>query len=651
MINDMTIALAQMAVIPGEPRVNVDKMISMIKKARQKNVDLICFPEMCIGGYLLGDKFLEDNYCQELMSYNDEILAASEDIAVCFGNIYVDIYTDGYHPNKDGRSRKYNAVYMAQNGRYAERLNENDVLPKGVQPKTLLPNYRFFDDERYFFSLTDVASDFGKDLKDLLSPFLISVDNKKVPIGVELCEDLWCRDYRCCGESINITKILIDAGAQKIINLSASPWTYMKNNARDRRVKYLKEKSINFVKFYYVNCVGVQNNGKNIITFDGGSTVYNEDGNPCILSKNGWAEDLIIVDKNASFKSKTREIGNTIREKYKAIYYGLKGSKNVLGNDPKFVIGLSGGIDSSLVATLLVLAFGKENVVGVNMPSKYNSSKTKESAKSLAHNLGIEYLVMPIDNMVNENSSTLESDGKPLSVFNLENVQAKIRGASILSNLAAKYKAFFTNNGNKVEIALGYATLYGDWGGAIAPIGDLTKSEVVEMCQFINTDIFGKEIIPNQLFPDSLWRFEEDQIEPTAELKSNQIDPMKFGYHCKLLEELTNYQKKSIEEIMEWYLNGVLHENLGISLELMKRWGINEPKEFLRDLEWFYSTIQKNVFKRVQSPPIILTSKSSYGYDIRESILPVLKTNKFIELSKEINKLSGYSVRNLIIDD
>jgi NAD+ synthase (glutamine-hydrolysing) len=251
---------------------------------------------------------------------------------------------------------------------------------------------------------------------------------------------------------------------------------------------------------------------------------------------------------------------------------------------------------------------------------------------------------MPIEDMVNANSTTLESDGKSLSEFNLENVQAKIRGTSILSNLAAKYKAFFTNNGNKVEIALGYATLYGDWGGAISPIGDLTKTEVVQMCRYINEEVIGQDVIPKQLFPDSLWRFDKDQIEPTAELKSNQVDPMKFGYHCKLLEAITNYQKKSIEDVMEWYIKGVLHLNLGMELELMQRWGITDPKEFLRDLEWFYDTIQKNVFKRVQSPPIILTSKSSYGYDIRESILPVLKTKRFFKLSKKINKLDSYKM-------
>jgi NAD+ synthase (glutamine-hydrolysing) len=303
---------------------------------------------------------------------------------------------------------------------------------------------------------------------------------------------------------------------------------------------------------------------------------------------------------------------------------------------------LSGGIDSSLVASLLVQAFGKEKVIGVNMPSKYNSDKTKESARELARKLDIEYLVLPIEDMVKANSDTLERDGQKLNEYNLENVQAKIRGTSILSNLSAKYKCFFTNNGNKVEIALGYSTLYGDWGGAIAPIGDLTKTEVVEMCRYMNEVVFEKEVISELLLPDSLWRFSDAQIQPSAELKSKQVDPMKFGYHCKLLEEVTNYQKKSIEDIMTWYLEGKLHERLGISKALMKRWNIDDPVEFLRDLEWFYDTIQKNVFKRVQCPPIILTSKSSYGYDIRESILPVLKTRKFKKLKEKIIAMDQY---------
>ena len=120
---------------------------------------------------------------------------------------------------------------------------------------------------------------------------------------------------------------------------------------------------------------------------------------------------------------------------------------------------------------------------------------------------------------------------------------------------------------------------------------------------------------------------------------------MKFGYHCRLLEEATNFQKKGIEDIMTWYVEGNLHEKLGIGMEMMLRWNIDDPKEFLRDLEWFYDTIQRNVFKRVQSPPIILTSKSSYGYDIRESILPVLKTKRFKVLKEQIQAMDTYKAK------
>lgn len=131
MKDDITIGLAQMDVVPGRPGLNVAKMLNMIGKARERSIDLICFPEMCVGGYLLGDKFLEDSYCDELMSYNDDLLAASENIAIAFGNIYVVRTSKGYHPNKDGRSRKYNAVYVMQNGKYVNRLVENGILPQG----------------------------------------------------------------------------------------------------------------------------------------------------------------------------------------------------------------------------------------------------------------------------------------------------------------------------------------------------------------------------------------------------------------------------------------------------------------------------------------------------------------------------------------
>ena len=307
----MKIALAQMEVLPNQPKKNLEKMLHMIEDAKRQEVDLIAFPEMCVGGYLVGDKWLSDDFCLDLMEYNEEILKASEGRAVAFGNIYLDrpeeikkrigdnagatnagaTNANAIHPNKDGRTRKYNAVYVVQNGKFAERVfagkagNAKDVrknagiLPEGVQPKTLLPNYRFFDDMRYFFSLEDIAKDFGEKQEDITQPFMIEVKGmkeKKVAVGFELCEDLWCADYRKDGEAVNPTKMLIRNGAESIVNLSASPWTFGKNGARDRRVQFLKKDCVKencenegFVPFFYVNCTGAQNNGKDIVTFDG----------------------------------------------------------------------------------------------------------------------------------------------------------------------------------------------------------------------------------------------------------------------------------------------------------------------------------------------------------------------------------------------
>ena len=662
----MKIALAQMDVRPNQPQQNFEKMLEMIQKAKKENVDLIAFPEMCLSGYLVGDKFTDEEYCKDLMSYNDLLKDASDGIIIVYGNIFVDTKINSrtnstsIHPNKDGRIRKYNAVYIFQNKKPVNRIREQKILPDGVQPKTLLPNYRFFDDERYFFSLNDIAQDFNLDLKELALPFVIKTNNgENVNIALENCEDLWCEDYRLDGQSLNITKMAIENNANLIINISASPWTYGKNNARDRRIEFLKkdiEKNVDldglkFKPFYYVNCVGVQNNGKNIITFDGGSTAYNSNAKLVKVAQTCYNEELLIINNDTidSVNVLERVSRSKIAEKYDAIIRGIRSIKDMVGKskDPTFVIGLSGGVDSAVVASLLCIAVGNDKVFGVNMPTIYNSDKTKNAALRIATELKIAYGEIPIQKVTDIIINTIEdfdpnTTGKKLSELNLENIQAKIRGTDILSNVAAKYDALFTNNGNKLETALGYATLYGDVGGAIAPIADLTKEEVFELAKYINEEIYGKEIIPEILLPDKLFRFREDQIKPSAELKKDQIDPMKFGYHDKLLEKIFDYRKTSITTVMNWYLNGEIEKNLGISKELIQRWNIDDPKEFIKDIEWFYRTINNNVFKRVQSPPIIITSKTAFGYDLRESILPYNELVLQNELKNKILLMKYY---------
>jgi len=643
----MKIALAQIEIIPNRPDKNIKKIVEYIARAKKENVDLIAFPEMALAGYLLGDKWLDDDFCRDLMGYNKKIIEASKGIAVAWGNIYLDekISENRYSPNKDGRIRRYNTVYICQDGKYISQNNDFDFLPEGIYIKTLLPNYRFFDDERYFFSMQDISIDFSIPLERLLTPFILDFQGEKISIGFELCEDLWCKDYRRDGKALNVTSMLIKNGADYIINLSSSPWTHGKNDARDRRVKFLKDESKeNFRPLFYVNNVGAQNNGKNIITFDGGSTVYNSNGEPIIFDKKAYNEELIFITKeDLKLTPKKRKTEYAIKEKHQAILTGLRHIKNMTGLDRcKFIIGLSGGVDSSLVCSLLVEAYGKENVTGINMPSKYNSKATISSAEYLAEALNIKLLNIPIENLTKTNSDlikdVLKQDDLQISQLTMENIQAKIRGTSILSNLAGAYNAFFTNNGNKLEIALGYATLYGDIGGVIAPIGDLTKVEVFEMCRYINK-INEKEIIPEKLLPEKNYLFGKDKIAPTAELKENQKDPMKFGYHDALIETMTSFLKITPETILEWYLNKSIIKNLNIDKEVFDYYNLWEPEIFIEDLKWFISKIQTNVFKRVQAPPIIITSRSAYGFDIRESQLPIHTSKKFKELENKILQL------------
>jgi len=574
----MKFALAQMEVIPGNPEKNVRTILRMIKKAKNANIDLIVFPELCLSGYILCDMWANEAFCENLMQYNDILLEASKGIAIAYGNVFWDKEINRRwkdeqpHPNKDGRIRKYNAAYILQNGDYAKRIKRCSVLPEGVQAKTLLPNYRIFDDERYFFSLQDIAKDAGVSLDTLVQPFIIETKERLVQIGFELCEDLWCNEYRKEGKPLNITNILIENGAEVIVNISASPWNYGKNASRDNRIFFLKQEAEKrFVPFLYVNRIGTENNGKNIITYDGGTTVYNSDGQPVLLAEKSYEEKLLIFDEKVFEKSSVeRKEKSKIRQKFNAIIKGIQHLQLFTGkNEPlQFVVGLSGGIDSAVVAALLTNTCGKENVLAINMPSRYNIEKTKTSAKYIADKLGIELIIIPIEELAKYNNSLLTELDKKLKPSKVmkelsgENIQAKIRGTSILSNIAGRYGRLMSNNGNKLEIATGYATLYGDVNGAISPIGDLTKTEVFEMANFLNKEIFHSEVIPSKLFPDELFRFDKDKIISGPELKSKQVSPLKFGYHCALLNAFTEFIRKSPEDILKWYLQGTMEKNL-----------------------------------------------------------------------------------------
>ncbi len=637
----MKIAMCQLDVKAGRPELNVKNMLDMIEIAKEKKAEIVIFPEMAVGGYFVGDLWLEDSWCEYLMEYNEILKKASSKITIIYGNIFI----DKEKKNNDGRIRKYNAVYIFQNGKPAiNKLNKKLKIPEGIAIKSLLPNYRIFDDRRYFYPYIDLIREMGHKIDDFYTPFSIKYQQKEIHIGLTICEDMWFEDYTRCDNEFkkkkyNPIKSLILNGSDLIINISASPWTFGKEQARNNRILNLKKNfETNLVPIYYVNACGVQNNGKNFITFDGGSTIYNQEGNQIFPYRaEDYQEQIIIANHEEiikdikQYKEKRKP---KIKQKYDAIIRAIQALDEILDWIPNYVIGLSGGVDSSLVATLVAHAVGPERIYAYNLPTKYNSTKTRNSASALAKNLKITHFSeISISQFVQTNMDLLRKSGK-LSSLVEENIQAKIRGTSILSNFAGIHNGIMTNNGNKLEIALGYVTLYGDVNGAIAPIGDLTKTEVFQMAEYINKN-YG-EIIPSELIPDENFNFSSECIPPSAELKENQLDPMKFGYHDALLESFTNYQKKTPEDILKWYIEGKLADKLKISETLLNKYGINNPHTFIEDLKWFTITIRRAIFKRIQGPPIVLLSKSAYGFDIRESQFKFTETFKYKELKKKI---------------
>lgn len=610
-----------MEALSGDVKSNLKKIKNFIHKAKNKKCDIVVFPELCVSGYFLGDLWLDDYFALKLDNLNKKLKKYSKGIVVIYGNLVV----DKNQKNKDGSIRKYNCACIFNNGSCVQRKNKNLDLLESAQVKTLLPNYRIFDDSRYFFSTLDLSLERGLSLSDLLQPFEVDIKNKKINIGLQVCEDLWFENYFYNSKPLNTAEVLIRNGADVIVNISASPWTYGKGNKRYQLLcKQKKRLGSLFKPFIYVNKVGAQNNGKNIIAFDGGSVAYDENLNQITNSLGMFEEGLVVCDLAKDNVFSDNKVSK-IEQKFNCLICGLKHLNLIFKTeDLKYVIGLSGGIDSAVVLTLLSLIAKKENIIAINMPTKYNSEATKNSAKKIAEVLGIKLLTIPIGELSRLNKSILKNfDIKKLNKssidLNNENIMAKIRGTSILSNFAQRHNAILVNNGNKLEIALGYATLYGDINGAIAPIGDLTKVEVFELAEFLNEKIFKKEVIPKELLPNNLFQFDKDKIAPSAELKKDQVDPIKFGYHDSLIDLIYSYPRKNKKQIINWYNDGSLCSKLKLEKNIFDLYGLNNYETFLKDLDWFFNQISKNIFKRIQSPPIIITSQSSFGFDIRES--------------------------------
>ena len=618
------IALVQMDVKPGRPDLNVDRMLRYIDMAREAGADLVVFSELCISGYILGDLWEVDALVEDFASYSETIREASGDIVVLFGNVTVDRTNIG----EDGRIRKYNAVHVSADGRYVARENVPAGLPSGVQPKTLHPNYRFFDDDRHFYSLRKLADARGGSVYDWTEPFEVRLrDGRTFRFGVQLCEDIWCQDYGYEDDILDTLRVFHERGSQALFNLSSSPWTWQKNVKRNRVVREILRRSP--VPVFYCNHVGAQNNGKNIIVFDGDTTVYSPEGD-ILRRARPWREQMVLSrggDPPAASQDEVAAI-------YDAILTGLRHLDDIREEENRFLVGVSGGIDSSVTVSILAQTFGPERVFAVNMPTRFNASITRNNARHVCRTLEVDYLSCPIQDLyeaLSEKIKGVRFSRSPGDYTRLvdENLQARIRGADILPALAAKFGLVFTNNGNKTETALGYATLYGDVNGAVAPIADLYKVQVLQLARFLNGEVFGREVIPDNLI--------SGETVPSAELSDAQDvtrgmgDPIKYGYHDAVLRQIIEYRKDPVD-FLQWFVDGVLLDEIGWNDREQFRAWFPDVNGWIEDLEWVARQVRINYFKRVQAPPIIVLSKRAFGFDLRESQLPSYQTRRDGEL-------------------
>lgn len=536
--------LAQFNATVGDMRGNTDTIVRMIDSAKEDHVDIVVFPELCICGYPPEDllhkpKFLEDN-----RSALQDILDQTEAITSIIGFAQGDI------------NQCYNSAAVVQNGQI-----------QSIYQKGLLPNYSVFDEKRYFTP--------GQ------TPLILEKDG--LYIAVTICEDIWDLDW--------LDQFLEghNHGLDLMVNLSASPFNSGKILERQEVLAHCA-RHFNCAAAY-CNLVG----GQDELVFDGRSMIVNSQGKVISQAKE-FKEDLCVVDleKNTNGQLEINPVSpsyysprplDDTYEVHQALVLGTLDYVHKNGFS-KVVIGISGGIDSALVAALAVEALGKENVIGISMPSRFNAAETRGDAEKLAENLGIEFHTVPIAETLDAFSKTLGLlEGWDEKGLAYENLQARIRG-TILMSYSNQYGWLVLTTGNKSETAVGYSTLYGDTAGGFAVIKDVPKTLVYKLCRFINKQA-DHEVIPETIITRP----------PSAELRQDQKDS----------DSLPDYDL--LDEILKNYVE------LDHSVEELIRAGFNEEK-----VRRVVRLVDRNEYKRRQSPPGIKITPRAFGKDRRMPI-------------------------------
>lgn len=616
---NVKIAMVQRAIL-NAPRENVEAFLREARKAVAQGADIVVGSEMMLTPYVSGDRYEDDDFIREMWAGAQYIAERSATIGavLVFGGIGID--SDRSKVGEDGRRRKYNAGFVAQGGRL---IGNGTGLPFAV--KTLMPNYRIFDDARHFFDLRKVGEERGVELEQLLRPFPVTIRGEEYQLGVMLCEDMWDGDY-----AVKPARSLKANGADVLINLSASNWSWRKNQKRDQIVADIcRETGLWFV---YVNNVGCQNNGKNFITFDGASTVYNEAGEIVALAKR-YAEETMVVEIGSTLVSLVRKTQPDVAELYEALVVATQGFLDTLPNGAKkkVVIGVSGGMDSALSVAFFAKVMGPEKVVAVNLPyGTFNSKETKDDAEELCRRLGVEYRVVSIDTIVD---ATAHATGIEPGTSQHKTVQAIAR-MNVLAGTAGQECGFFTSNANWTEIAFGYGTLNGDLRGTFAPWMNCLKQDVYRLANYLNREVYGKEVIPESIFVRPPM---DELTAPGAGVRSDPFDygnVSENGYHDQMVRAIVAF-RRSPEWFVREYLAGTLEAELQLPKGKVAKLFPHDGA-WLADLERCFASFHSAIFKRVQSVPGPLVDKRSFGWDYRESVLGGVKTERYQTLVAQL---------------
>lgn len=544
----MKVAVAQITSLPGRIEENAAKISSYIKEAANLGATLVVFPELSLPGYHTMDLAFNRAFLEAELNALNEIAAQTKGTGV---TAIVGYIRPGEGQRAGGRPKLFNSAAILSEGKI-----------QGFQDKTLLPDYDVFDEFRFFIP--------GKERK------LFTVNGLK--IGIEICEDLWSSYYEV-DPSIELSKL----GAEIIVNLSASPFDVGKFNTRLSLIRDCVQKSK--LSFIYANLIGSFDAFDGEVVCDGRSIVMRSDGSMLGAGK-AFAEDLLLVDLRSNSKSEPKILTET-EEIYEALVLGIREYCKRFGFK-EAIVGLSGGIDSAVVAALAVKALGASNVIGVSMPSKFTSQGTKSDADSLSKSLGITLKTIPIENSFDSILSSLRSDTSfaslPENVAE-ENIQPRIR-MTILFALSNKFGGVVLNTGNKTELALGYCTIYGDLAGGLGVLADVNKERVYSIAKYINQKEGRDLIIPSII-----------NRAPTAELRLNQTDEQGMG---------ASPQKLS------WLVDSIVD---GLSLSEIKAKYSSDFEDQLITRTW--KTVHTNEWKRRQSAPGIRVTNKAFGHGRR----------------------------------